>query len=135
MQALALLLSGVGVLGLVVAAVASVFGGASPPTGTAIGTDYVTVEASAYGGVFVGRETACGETLTDGARIVAHRTLACGTPLDLRLDGTTVSVTVGDRGPFVDGRELDLAPAVWSAFGYASIAAFGVRPLGVRLAE
>ena len=131
--AAALAAAAAGVLVLVVSAtVGLVRGGAE--TDTPVGADYVAVQASAYGGAFVGRRTACGEILTDGSRIVAHRTLACGTPLDLRLDGTTVSVTVGDRGPFEAGRELDLAPAVWSEFGYASIAAFGVRQVDVRLA-
>ena len=132
--AAALAAAAAGVLVLVVSAAAGLVSGGGAEIDTPVGTDYAAVRASAYGGAFVGRRTACGEILTEGSRIVAHRTLACGTPLDLRLDGTTVSVTVGDRGPFEAGRELDLAPAVWSEFGYASIAAFGVRPVDVRLA-
>jgi len=93
----------------------------------------VWVSASAYGGDFVGQETACGDVLERTSRIVAHRTIACGTPLDIRLGDETVAATVGDRGPFVEGRELDLAPGVWTALGFSSRAQFGVRGVQARL--
>jgi hypothetical protein len=94
---------------------------------------YVWVSASAYGGDFVGQETACGEVLARTSRIVAHRTIACGTPIDVRLGDETVAATVGDRGPFLEGRELDLAPGVWTALGFTSRAQFGVRGVQARL--
>jgi hypothetical protein len=94
---------------------------------------FVWVTASAYGGDFVGQETACGEVLEATSRIVAHRTLACGTRIEIRLEGETVDATIGDRGPFEAGRELDLAPGVWSALGFSSRAEFGVRGVQARL--
>ena len=66
---------------------------------------------------------------------MAHRDLACGTPLNVRVEDTTVMATVGDRGPFVEGRELDLAPGVWRGLGYDSIADFGVRGVQVQLID
>ena len=41
--------------------------------------------------------------------------------------------TVTDTGSFGDyGRELDLAPAVWEAFGASSIDDWGVRAVSYR---
>lgn len=108
-----------------------------PSAGSGVAPDpgFVWVTASAYGGRFLGQETACGEVLEPTSRIVAHRDLACGTPLQIRLENATVAATVGDRGPFVDGRELDLAPGVWRGLGFDSIGDFGVRGVQVRLAD
>ncbi len=109
----------------------------NPEAGNGVPADpgFVWVTASAYGGRFLGRETACGEVLEPTSRIVAHRDLACGTPLQIRAGDTTLSATVGDRGPFVDGRELDLAPGVWRGLGFDSIAEFGVRGVQVQESE
>ena len=47
--------------------------------------------------------------------------------------GITVRATVTDTGSFGDyGRELDLAPAVWEAFGASSIDDWGVRAVSYR---
>lgn len=108
-----------------------------PAAGQGVAADagFVWVTASAYGGEFLGGDTACGEVLEPTSRIVAHRDLACGTPLNVRVEDTTVMATVGDRGPFVEGRELDLAPGVWRGLGYDSIADFGVRGVQVQLID
>lgn len=110
---------------------------ADPDAGSGQPADpgFVWVTASAYGGQFLGQETACGETLAAGSRIVAHRDLACGTPLVVRVEDESIAAMVGDRGPFVDGREIDLAPGVWRGLGFPSIDAFGVRGVQVRLIE
>ena len=67
--------------------------------------------ASWYGPGFRGKPTASGEIFRPAARTAAHRALPFGTVLLVqRVDtGRTVRVVVNDRGPFVEGRILDLA--------------------------
>ena len=65
----------------------------------------------------VGNKMACGVTLTEVVFAVANRTLACGTRVRLRYAGQVVEAQVLDRGPYVDGRTFDLAPAVCHAIG------------------
>jgi len=61
-----------------------------------------------YGPGFFGNGTACGQTLTKTLVGVAHRTLKCGTLVTFRYNGTTLTVAVVDRGPYVSGRTWDL---------------------------
>ncbi|CAL8128793.1 unnamed protein product [Orchesella dallaii] len=58
---------------------------------------------------------------------VAHKTLPCGTRLRVRnkRNGKTVDVKVSDRGPFVQGRILDLT---YEAFGRVEDRDRGVFP-------
>ena len=65
-------------------------------------------EISWYGPGFYGRGTACGYALTMDLVGVAHRTLPCGTIVQFRWNGRTVSAPVVDRGPYVAGRIFDL---------------------------
>jgi rare lipoprotein A len=67
--------------------------------------------ASWYGNPFHGRRTASGETYDMDAMTAAHRTLPFGTVLQVvNLDnGRAVRVRVNDRGPYVDGRVIDLS--------------------------
>jgi rare lipoprotein A len=64
-----------------------------------------------YGPGFRGKPTASGAKFRPGRRTAAHRTLPFGTVLQVtRVDtGRSVRVVVNDRGPFVDGRILDLS--------------------------
>ena len=48
---------------------------------------------------------------------VAHKTLPCGTMLTLTHGTNTITVPVVDRGPYIEGRELDLTPPVKAALG------------------
>ncbi len=68
-------------------------------------------KASYYADKFNGRKTASGATFRQRKRTAAHRTLPFGTKLKVKnLDnGRTVRVKVNDRGPFVQGRMLDLS--------------------------
>lgn len=75
---------------------------------------YRSSMASWYG---PGGATACGVALTSSTMGVAHRTLPCGTKLKMRHGNHVVTVRVIDRGPYVSGREWDLAPAVKNALG------------------
>lgn len=67
--------------------------------------------ASWYGKPFHGRKTACGETYDMYEMTAAHRTLPLGTQVrvtNLRND-RQVLLRVNDRGPFVQGRIIDLS--------------------------
>lgn len=69
--------------------------------------------ASWYGGIFQGRQTANGETYDTYGYTCAHKTLPFGTVLEVENlnNDRTVRVRVNDRGPFVDGRIIDLTYA------------------------
>ena len=81
--------------------------------------------ASWYGPGFFGRKTACGSRLTRKTLGVAHKTLPCGTMVDLYHRGRTVSVPVIDRGPFEAGRDWDLTHATAEALGVRSTVRIG----------
>lgn len=63
--------------------------------------------ATWYGPGFYGNRTACGKTLTTKTVGVAHRSLPCGTMVDIVYRGRTVRVPVIDRGPYTSA-EWDL---------------------------
>jgi len=67
--------------------------------------------ASWYGEPFHGRDTASGEVYDMDAPTCAHQTLPFGTRLRVEnLDnGRSTTLTVNDRGPFVDRRILDVS--------------------------
>jgi rare lipoprotein A len=69
--------------------------------------------ASWYGGKFHGRRTSSGEVFDTNDMTAAHRTLPFGTLVKVtNLDnGTSATVRINDRGPFVDGRVIDLSQA------------------------
>lgn len=67
--------------------------------------------ASWYGDPFHGRKTANGETYDMYGETAAHKTLPMGTVLLVKnlVNGKTATVRINDRGPFVDGRIIDLS--------------------------
>jgi len=67
--------------------------------------------ASWYGKQYHGRKTASGETFKMNGLTAAHRTLPLGiTAKVTNLDnGRSVKVRINDRGPFVEGRILDVS--------------------------
>jgi rare lipoprotein A len=69
--------------------------------------------ASWYGGKFHGRLTSSGEVFDTNEMTAAHRTLPFGTIVKVtNLDnGKSAMVKINDRGPFVDGRIIDLSRA------------------------
>lgn len=75
--------------------------------------------ASWYGGIFQGRKTANGETYDTMQFTCAHKTLPFGTYLTVTNleNGRAVQVRVNDRGPFVDGRIIDLTYAAAKELG------------------
>ncbi|CAK8711744.1 putative endolytic peptidoglycan transglycosylase RlpA [Candidatus Electrothrix laxa] len=67
--------------------------------------------ASWYGDPFHGRKTANGETYDMYGVTAAHKTLPMNTMLLVKnlVNGKTTTVRINDRGPFVDGRIIDLS--------------------------
>lgn len=70
-----------------------------------------TGQASWYGPGFAGNPTASGERFRPYRRTAAHKTLPFGTVVRVtRTDtGQRVRVVINDRGPYVDGRIIDLS--------------------------
>lgn len=56
-----------------------------------------------------GSQTACGEAFNMHQVSVAHKTLACGTPVRFCHEGKCLVAEVTDRGPYVKGRSFDLS--------------------------
>jgi rare lipoprotein A len=85
--------------------------------------------ASWYGRPHHGRPTASGERFDMRAMTAAHRDLPFGsiarvTNLET---GRSVKVRINDRGPFVDGRILDLSAAAGAALGIKEAGTAEVR--------
>lgn len=77
------------------------------------------VVASWYGGNdgFVGKCKANGEFFDDGRFTVAHRELPLGTLVALERAGKFALAMVTDRGPYVEGRDLDVSRAIAEYLG------------------
>ncbi|MBF0344131.1 MAG: septal ring lytic transglycosylase RlpA family protein [Nitrospirae bacterium] len=85
--------------------------------------------ASWYGIDFHGRPTASGEIYNMYAFTAAHKTLPFGTLIKVTNPQTeqSANVVVNDRGPFVEGRDIDLS--------YGSAKEIGLVGQGVGLIE
>lgn len=68
-------------------------------------------QASWYGGYHHGRPTSTGERFDMNALTAAHKTLPLPSLVEVtnRANGRRVILRVNDRGPFVDGRIIDLS--------------------------
>src|SRR5213076_2123018 len=75
--------------------------------------------ASWYGPGFHGNRTANGEIYDQYELTAAHRTLPLGTRVMVTnlANGRAVEVRINDRGPFVDGRAIDLSYAAARTIG------------------
>ena len=75
------------------------------------GADARVGEASYYGDTYAGRTTASGEVFDPAAMTAAHPSLPFDTRVRVtRIDtGASVVVRINDRGPFKDGRIIDLS--------------------------
>ena len=72
---------------------------------------------ASYYGNESGSRTASGQRFNQNAMTAAHRTLPFGTKLRVTHGDRSVVVTINDRGPFVQGRVLDLSTAAARAVG------------------
>lgn len=91
-----------------------------PAAATNVGLWHFDSNVSWYGPGFYGHRTACGVTLTTTTLGVAHRTLPCGTRVTLRnpANGSTATVLVIDRGPYVTGRTWDMTGGLCTYLGH-----------------
>jgi len=85
--------------------------------------------ASWYGSVHNGKPTATGEIFDMWAISAAHKTLPlpCIVAVTNLDNGKTIRVRVNDRGPFVDGRIIDLSRAAADRLGFAQKGVTRVR--------
>lgn len=113
------------------AACASPRGAAIAPVAPVAGAEQRGL-ASWYGHPYHGRRTASGEVYDMHRMTAAHRTLPFGTWIEVENlnNGRAVQVRVNDRGPFVDGRIVDVSRA--AAVKVDGIAA-GVFPARLRV--
>jgi len=81
--------------------------------------DMGVMTASWYGPRFHGKLTANGEQYDQMALTAAHKSLPFGTVLQVTnlKNGKSVIVRINDRGPFVEGRDLDLSKGTAIALG------------------
>jgi hypothetical protein len=88
--------------------------------------------ASSYGPGLWGETMACGGRLTPATRGVAHRTLPCGTRLQICRQGRCTHARVVDRGPYSGARVLDLTAATTRELCSCSPYAWGERVVAYR---
>ncbi len=93
-------------------------------------------KASVYAGRFQGQQMADGERFRHAGSAAASRTLPLGTQARVTnlQTGQAALVTVEDRGPFVDGRTIDVSRATAQQIGLtrkAGVAPVEVAPVAV----
>jgi rare lipoprotein A len=79
-----------------------------------------TGKASFYADKFEGSPTASGEKYKHSKKTGAHKTLPFGTKVRVTNleNNKTVDVVINDRGPYVDGRIIDLSKSAAEELGY-----------------
>jgi peptidoglycan hydrolase CwlO-like protein len=80
-----------------------------------------TGEASFYGEEFAGNPTAIGHIFNPELFTAAHRTMPLPSFLHVTYLGKCATVLVNDRGPYVDGRVLDLSEAAARYIGLPGV--------------
>lgn len=90
--------------------------------------------ASWYGIDFHGKKTATGEVYDMFSISAAHKTLPLGTKVRVTNleNGRELELVVNDRGPFVDGRVIDLSYASARLLGMADNGVARVRVVGIE---
>ena len=88
--------------------------------------------ASWYGEPYHGRRTASGEVYDMHRMTAAHKTLPFGTVVKVnrRDTGADVKVRINDRGPFIEGRIIDLSYAAAKKIG---LDRDGVAPVKIKI--
>jgi rare lipoprotein A (peptidoglycan hydrolase) len=89
-------------------------------------------QASWYGGEFHGRLTASGDVYDQHGMTSAHRALPLGSLVRVTNveNGHAVDVVINDRGPFVDGRIIDLSLAAAERLGMVEA---GTSPVWIEV--
>lgn len=90
-----------------------------------------TGNASYYADKFNGRRTANGEIFRQRKKTAASKTLPFGTIVKVKnlSNGKTVKVRINDRGPFVQGRIIDLSKKAARKIGMIRA---GVQPVQLK---
>ena len=93
-------------------------------------------KASVYAPTFQGKRMANGQRFDHGGQAAASKTLPLGTVAKVTNleNGRTAVVTVKDRGPYVDGRTVDLTKATAEQIGIGNregVAQVIVAPIAV----
>jgi rare lipoprotein A len=97
-------------------------------------------KASFYAKFFAGKKMANGNVMDPESNNAASRTLPLGTTAKVtNLEtGKSAVVTIQDRGPYVDGRIVDLSPATAQQIGITKregIAKVAVTPIAVPMPD
>lgn len=76
-------------------------------------------EASWYGPGFSGKPTASGDVFDETKLTAAHKTIPLGTKAKVTnlQNGKSVEVEINDRGPYTEGRIIDLSQAAAKSIG------------------
>jgi hypothetical protein len=93
-------------------------------------TGYRAAKATWFGPGLFGRRTACGQRLTRRLRGIAHRTLPCGSVVELVYRGKVLRAPVVDRGPFTRGIRYDLTQATARDLGFRQTDTIGAAMVG-----
>ncbi len=90
--------------------------------------------ASWYGGKFHGRLTSSGEVFDTNEKTAAHKSLPFGTIVKVvnLENGRFTVVKINDRGPFVEGRIIDLSRAAAEEIG---MLALGVARVSIEVLD
>ena len=88
-------------------------------------TGYRSAKATYFGPGLFGNRTACGQRLTRGLRGIAHRSLPCGSIVELVYKGRILRAPVVDRGPFARGIRYDLTQATARDLGFTTTDVIG----------
>lgn len=117
---------------LVLAAGCASRGGPPPPAAPFPDSGEERGIASWYGEPYHGRRTASGEVYDMNGVSAAHRTLPFGSLVRVTREdtGDWVEVRVNDRGPFIEGRVIDLSYGAAKRIG---LHVDGIAPVRVRL--
>lgn len=103
-------------------------GSTAKPAVKSVGTG----KASWYGPGFHGKKTASGDVFDDSKLTAAHKSLPLGSKAIVTNlnNGKSVEVEINDRGPFTQGRLIDLSRAAAQALGMVE---HGIVPVRVDL--
>ncbi len=88
-----------------------------------------TGKASFYADKFEGHHTASGEKYKHNKLTAAHKTLPFGTIVRVTnlANGTTVDVEINDRGPYIEGRVIDLSKSAAEKLGFINLGVTDVK--------
>ncbi|WP_174529423.1 septal ring lytic transglycosylase RlpA family protein [Micromonospora maritima] len=104
---------------------------APKPTATKKTTAPKVVDSGSCGASFYdeGQMTANGETFDPNALTAAHKTLPFDTKVRVTnpANGKSVVVRINDRGPYIDGRCIDLSRAAFAAIASTDLGEVDVR--------